>query len=173
MPSTYTPIATSTVSGTSTFQVTFSSVSTTYTDIVLIVSARSDFASVSDQLLFRVGNGTLDTGNNYSRTELYGDGASALSTRASNDSWIRAGFAIPGASTASGTFSTNIMNLMNYSNTSINKTFLLKGGAVSGWTTAYVNLWRNTAAINTIQIFCGNGNFVAGSTMTLYGIKAV
>jgi hypothetical protein len=69
----------------------------------------------------------------------------------------------------------NIMQIMNYSNATTNKTVIARqntGGSASG-AAAHVGLWRNTAAITAITIICYNGiNFVSGSTFTLYGIKA-
>jgi hypothetical protein len=62
---------------------------------------------------------------------------------------------------------------MNYSNTTTNKTILSRINNAENSTVARVTLWRNTAAISTIFLTEGNGaNFIAGSTFTLYGIKA-
>jgi hypothetical protein len=37
---------------------------------------------------------------------------------------------------------------------------------------ASVTLWRNTAAVSTFEVFPDTSTFTAGSTFTLYGIKA-
>jgi hypothetical protein len=42
----------------------------------------------------------------------------------------------------------------------------------SRYTVAEVGLWRNTSAITEIDLKFVTGNLVAGSTFTLYGIKA-
>jgi hypothetical protein len=39
-------------------------------------------------------------------------------------------------------------------------------------TVAVVGLWRNTAAITQVVVFCDGANFASGSTFTLYGILA-
>jgi hypothetical protein len=66
------------------------------------------------------------------------------------------------------------MQVMNYANTSTYKTVLSalandKNG--SGSVDRVVGLWSNTSAINSVSVV-GGANFVSGSTITLYGIKA-
>ena len=158
---TYEAIATNTVSGSSTTAVTFSSIPSTYTDLVLITNAT---ASTSGQGMNLTFNG--DTGSNYSSTRLYGNGSSATSDRQTNGPFIN--FAL-------GSFNNGqlvIANVMNYSNTTTNKTVTLRQNDASAFVGALVGLWRSTAAINAITIQISGGNYVAGSTFSLYGIKA-
>lgn len=169
--STYTPIANYTSSG-SAASYTFSSISGSYTDLILVMNfgINRNGAAFSCQ----VGNGSVDTGTNYSNTQLYGDGTSAASTRSSStSSWSLTTWV--GYST---TISNNaILQFQNYSNTTTYKTMLARtnnaaGSAYPG-TSANVNLWRSTSAINTIKLLCGGTDyFLDGSTFTLYGITA-
>ena len=162
MPSTYDKIQAYTVPSATT-SVTLSSISTAYTDLILIVSASS---TTTNNHQLRVGNGSVDTGANYSTTILYGDGSSAGSTRTSgNQAYVGQG---------STSQFTHVFNFQNYSNTSTFKTFLNRTNVTTagGWLGANVNLWRSTAAINTIEYFTSAGNIKTGSTFTLYGIKA-
>ena len=163
--STYTPIATTTL-GSDTASITFSSISGSYTD--LIVVSNSGIASGGDGAIYmRVGNGSVDTGTNYSFTYLLGDGSAASSGRASNRNE-----AITMRTTNSLT-ANGIAHLMNYSNTTTYKTILSRGNTANGITIAMVNLWRSTSAINIITMVDESGNnFVTGSTFTLYGIAA-
>ena len=85
--STYTPIATQTLSA-NTASVTFSSIPQGYTDLVLIVSA-TPVAAGTWNLEMRFNN---DTGSNYSRTVLSGDGSTAQSDRQSNQTLISQSF---------------------------------------------------------------------------------
>jgi hypothetical protein len=85
--STYTPIATTTL-GSSTSSYTFSSIPQTYTDLVLIVSGYGA-ASDGNSIVCRVGNGTVDSGTNYSTTRLSGSGSSASSGRSSGSDFMR------------------------------------------------------------------------------------
>jgi hypothetical protein len=84
MATTYEPIATNTLSS-AVASVTFSSISSAYTDLVLVVNGTS--ASAGDFSL-QVGNGSIDTGTNYSMTALYGNGSTATSARSSTTSAV-------------------------------------------------------------------------------------
>ena len=169
MPATYDKIALATASG-SQSQIDFTGISQTYTDLVLIMNALQASPSVN-QTRIRVGNGSIDTGSNYSQTILYGNGTNALSTRASSQSYIDFDYsAAPGIS---GNPNTIIGNFMNYSNTTTNKTILHRASQATSGTDAIVSLWRSTSAIDAIRVFTSSGNnWTAGSTFTLYGIKA-
>lgn len=163
---TYEPIATSTVSGSTTNTVTFSSLGS-YTDIILVCSFTATSGTAYGGLRF---NG--DTATNYSTTILSGNGTSAASSRATSANYIKlvdygAGTTIPAL---------GIANIFSYGG-STNKTCLNiesndKNG--SGAVVRYVGLWRSTAAITSITVFEQGGStyFAAGSTFTLYGIKA-
>ena len=162
MPKTYEPIQTQTV-GTAVASVTFSSIPQTYTDLVLIVNA--DLTSGGNDLRLRF---NADSGTNYSRTILYGNGTSALATRnSSTNNIITASF----GGTNSGSYAA--INIMNYSNSTTNKTTIQRGGYKGSIDSLTVGLWRNNAAITAIE--CGitaATTWVVGSTFTLYGIKA-
>jgi hypothetical protein len=163
MPSTYTTIATQTL-GSAAATVTFSSIPSTYTDLVLIITPQSSSgtASVDIQL-----NG--DTGTNYSLTYLYGTGSSAASGRDSNTAIAGGGSAVATANI----FLTNTVQIQNYSNTTTNKTLLMRTGNTDGNVLTAVSIWRNTAAITSISLKLATAvNFTTGSTFTLYGIKA-
>jgi hypothetical protein len=165
MPVTYTPIATTTLSS-ATANYTFSSVPSTYTDLILVVGNLT--ASATSQGLNMQFNS--DTGSNYSVTHLSGNGSSAASGRQSNASNIQIGYAVVGASTTEP--STIIINIQNYSNTTTNKTAISRTSLAGSEVDANVGLWRNTAAINAIKIFTGSANMQTGTTLTLYGIQA-
>jgi hypothetical protein len=168
MPATYEPIATATSSGsTSTFS--FTSVPSTYTDLMLVCSLRSSFAIADHDTLIRV-NG--NSSSIYSRTKLEGNGSSASTSVNSNQSGFYSG-QVQGASSTSGVFSTQIIQINSYSNTSTFKTFLSRNNTPTNYVSAIVGLWRNTSAINQVDILNADGsNWISGSTATLYGIKA-
>ena len=68
-----------------------------------------------------------------------------------------------------------VTHFMNYSNTTTYKTLLSRSGTLGGsytGTTLIAGLWRSTSAITSILVGCTTNTFVAGSTFTLYGIKA-
>jgi len=165
MPSTYEPIATNTL-GVDTATVTFSSIPQTYTDLVLVCNVTRSGSPSGGYFSIRYNS---DSATNYSATLLYGDGASAASLRVSNETSGRIG----NASGAAGSWSPTIVNIMNYTNTTTFKTSVSRMNATGVYVGSYVTLWRKTPeAINSLSIFNDVGNFYAGSTFTLYGIKA-
>ena len=164
---TYTKIASTTL-GSAASSVTFSSISSAYTDLVLIMSARGTTAALSRSVYFT----TNITGTNYSSTWLIGNGSAAASSRYSNLGQGYLGY-IPAGLSSSNSRGTLIANFMNYSNTTTYKTVLSRGNVAEAETDAYVSLIRGTSALTTITVGEGGGNnFVAGSTFNLYGILA-
>jgi hypothetical protein len=161
--STYTPIATTTL-GSAASSVTFSSIAGTYTDIIAILntSITTGTADVRIQV-----NG--DTGSNYSTTVVTGSGSTAGSFRYSNQTYGRLNY----DGYADTTFGQNaIVNLMNYANSTTFKTILARGNNAANGTSAVVNLWRSTSAINSITFSASASTFVTGSRFTLYGIAS-
>jgi hypothetical protein len=164
MAITYSPIATNTL-GTATAEVTFSSISGGFTDLVVIQTFPND--EVYGYTTFRY-NG--DTSSNYSLTTVYGY-TTATSGRESNVTSIRLG---------TSSYMSNgvtITNIQNYSNTTTYKTSISRynfGQSSAGMQDvgATVGLWRSTSAITSITLLISSGTYPAGSTFTLYGIKA-
>lgn len=160
--STYTPIATTTL-GSSQSSVTFSSISG-YTDLVLVLSSKG---TVQNYPSLRFNS---DSGSNYSRTILSGNGSSASSARGSNETAANINYM---AITNSSDFAyVSVTHIMNYSNTTTYKTLITRANNATNGLDAVVNLWRNTAAITSIDCILNTGSYAAGSTFTLYGIQA-
>jgi len=162
MALTYEKIASTTLSSTQS-TVTFSSISNSYTDLVLVMNPISNTTSGSYPYLRFNG----DSGTNYSRTMMQGTGSAAQSDKSSNSS---EGYFIYGNQVTTDAAFNAIVNIQNYSNTTTNKTFLSRTNVASDRTEALVGLWRSTSAITSITIYCGSNSFVSGSTFTLYGI---
>ena len=160
MTATYEPISTQTL-GTATATVTFSSIPATYTDLVLVFNG----TAASAQFMELRFNG--DTATNYSATRLSGNGSSAISDRTSTQDVMFVG----NLHTAQ---TTNILQIMNYANTTTFKTVLCRSNQAGAQVSARVGLWRKTPeAITTILVRPGGGaNFSIGCEFTLYGIKA-
>ena len=168
MPSTYTPIATITASG-SVSDVEFTGISGSYTDLLIVCQGRTANAVSEQALQVYLNNDFTGLG---SFTELRGDGSSATSSRTTSTSGIRVGY-FAGASAASGVLGQSNFSVMNYSNTTTFKTLIARGGVASSSTTAAVGLFRSTSAITRVGIATfGAGNFDTGSTFTLYGVKS-
>jgi len=147
--------------GTAVSTVEFTSINQSYTDLQIVVNG-STSANAAASVKFN-----NDTGSNYSRTYIYGDGSSAGSGRDSSASGSAA--KIFDLSTSN---STAIVNIQNYSNTTTYKTSLSRAAQTDVLTAAYVVLWRSTAAITSVSLTTSTGNFAVGTTFSLYGIAA-
>jgi hypothetical protein len=162
--STYTPIATTTL-GSAATSYTFTSVPSTYTDIVLVFSGIINGNTI---LLFN-----SDTGNNYSQTNIYSQASTTVSSsRESNLSKIYIGdFMNYPLQDGQSNF---IMNIQNYANTSVYKTGIFHVNNATGQKIEEsVTLWRSTSAINSIQVLSDVTNGIqSGSQLTIYGIAA-
>ena len=160
---TYKPIATTTL-GSNVATYTFSSIPSTYTDLVL---AFSTFSSSSGSGMYLQFNGDNGVGSLYSNTVLYGDGSTAGQGRTSSTG--KANFFNAGSTTDS---SVSQINVMNYANSTTYKTVISKSMAPVNYSTVYVGLWRNANSITSITIgLVGAGTINAGTTFTLYGIE--
>jgi len=157
MTVTYEAIASTTL-GSAAASYTFTSIPSTFTDLLVVFSGSTTAANSA----FLRMNG--DTGNNYSMTFLYGSGSSASSGRTSSTGNIY----IMDTPTSQSMLSVNIMS---YSNTTTFKTALNRGSAAASNVTATVGLYRSTSAITSLELLT-NSTFVSGSTFSLYGIKA-
>ena len=168
---TYTPIGTTTLSTAST-TVTFSSIPQTYTDLVLVGNFATNVAGAQTIYYY---NG-VTTGTPYSTTEIYGTGSNPVTSyrfTSQNQIWFTSG--VGSGATLGQTNAT--IHIMNYANTTTNKTSLHRQNSLSGTypgTVAGVGLWRSTSAITSVTIKgdTGSTTFSPGSTFTLYGIAA-
>lgn len=167
---TYEPIQTYTVSGTSTNTISFTSIAATYTDLRIVTVYRDTTNGGANGVM----KFNSDSGTNYSYTTLQGNGSAASSSRNINSSGIV-------INNNSGSGSSNVywefnsVDIFSYAGSTYKTSLLTQNfdrngsGEVSG----KVALWRNTAAITRIDITIDASCFYsAGSTFTLYGIKA-
>lgn len=161
---TYEAIATTTLTSDTT-GATFSSIPQTYTDLIIVVNGKGATGTTGyNNFTFRF-NG--DSATNYSRTRLQGDGTSAGSSTDANVS--RHDIFVPNNGETG--FSTSVIQVMNYSNTTTYKTAIWRDSLVvtSGLVVAWAGLWRSTSGITSIDF---PNTFKSGSQFSLYGIKA-
>ena len=152
--------------------VTFSSIPATYTDLVLRISARCADTGTYAALKFTLNS---DTSSVYSFTVLYGTGSSALSDRDSALANARAKFTINADNATANSFGSLEIYIPSYL-ASQNKPISAFGVSETNSATSYMGanaiLWRNTAAITSIQMSELFGtNLLTGSSFYLYGIK--
>lgn len=145
--------------------VTFSSIPTTFTDLVIVANGTTA-SNTGWSLQFN-----SDTASNYSTTYVEGSGTAAVSERYSSTILRVAWNSLWNSSTPSN----NIVNIQDYANTTTYKTVLFRSNS-SSYVEAGVGLWRATpAAITNITITtaaAGGANFTTASTFKLYGIQA-
>jgi len=170
MAATYNLIS-SQVLGSSAASVTFSSIPQTYTDLVLRISARSDFSGVVENMMFSFNS---DYSGSYSDTALRGNGAAASSVR--DTSALSIYWSAAGNISTSNTFGSAEIYIPSYT-ASQYKPLSGIGAGETNATTAYMGatagLYRgSTSAISSILISVGNGsNWLTNSSFYLYGIK--
>ena len=145
---TYEAITTTTLTANAS-SITFSGLPSNYTDIILVCSYRDTRGQEYSYPKLRINS---DANSNYSWTNFYGDTASALSNQSSGTSIsIYEG---TGDTSAANVYALITIHLMNYLNSSTNKTVLIRGNNTSSWVgrlvSATVGLWRNSSAITSV-----------------------
>lgn len=154
----------------------FTSIPSTYTDLCLKISGRSDYASTRAAVYITFNS---DTGSNYSSRRLIGyDSNSTLSDSSSAGaptSNATLGAIVASTATAS-TFSNNELYIPNYAgstNKSFSHDFTVENNSSSAWQVGLsAALWAQTSAITSISLSLqAASNFVQYSTAYLYGVK--
>lgn len=155
---TYEKIATNTLSS-NTQTVAFGSIPQTYTDLVIVIEGS---ATSSADFTLKVGNNSIGTNTLYSRMFIFGYSGGTNPDTAGN----LGGFIFSMYSARSMA----IINLMNYTNTNVNKTALIRNNNGIEIVYASQNLFRSTIAVNIIEFTTSTHSFTAGTVFSLYGI---
>ncbi len=172
---TYVAIAKTVLTSTQT-TITFSSIPSTYTDIVLLYTSR-DNRAVNNQNPFSLTINS-DTATNYSQTNLYGyQGPAVYSDRLSSQTTFTA-YTSNTLNNTSNTFTNGELYFSNYTSTG-NKPISLscvmeQNVDGTGLFMPIVSslLYRGTSAISSFTLTPQNSaSFVSGSRFDLYGIK--
>jgi hypothetical protein len=166
MANTYVLIASNVLASAAT-STTFSSIPQTYTDLVIMYSARG--ANLSFQIRL---NG--NTATNYSNTGISGSGSAAASFRDTTQTSTFSYYTQNLNTYTASVFSNGEFYLPNYT-ASLNKAFSTNGATENNASNAFIasnaHLWRNTAAVTSITFTSNAGNIDIGSSFYLYGIK--
>jgi hypothetical protein len=164
---TFIKIASATVGSGGASTIDFSSIPSTYTDLLIKISARTTESSVYAGIYVSF-NGTA---YNSTGRVIEGDGSAASTFTYSNGAIAF----IAGNTATSSTFGSTELYVPNYAG-STNKSYTSDGAGENNATLALTHLnaglWSNTAAINQITLDAYLTNtFVQYTTATLYGIK--
>ena len=172
MATTYTLISSVTVGSGGAANIDFTSIPATYTDLCLVVSARSartgDFR---DELHIRFNS---DSGNNYTQRALNANGTSVGSSTVSATNYLKKG-TMPTSDATASTFSNNQIYIPNYTssnNKSVSSEQVTENNsATNNFLEMYAGLWSNSAAITSITLSPEVSTFAQYSTAYLYGIS--
>jgi hypothetical protein len=163
--SSYNAIGSVTVSASQT-QITFSNISQLYTDLVLIITAKSSAAA---DIWIRA-NG--DSTNSYSYIELDANGSTVASSKstASGNGFLTDWWGTPSTDNSH----VCIVNFNNYSNNFTYKTAISRANRASSGIDLVTSLWRKTSPINSLTLRFSNATrtFDPGTVVSLYGIGA-
>jgi hypothetical protein len=166
----YDSIATAVGTGSS-GTITFNSIPQTYTHLQLRYTGRNARAVFADTVRMTINS---DSGANYTYHGLYGDGASASAFGGTSLVTLPVGY-VAGASAAANIMGVGIIDILDYTNTSKNKTTRTLHGDDfngSGDIALFSGLWMSTSAITSISVFSGTGaNWTTTTQFALYGIK--
>ena len=175
MATTYQAIATTTVGSGGASSISFSSIPNTYTDLQILLSARTNGTDAPGYAILRLNGNSSSV---YSRKTLQGDGSTAQSYSGSGETAVNYMYVNGNAGTVN-TFSNTSIYIPNY-NSSNNKAFYFdtvqeRNATTNAWVMTQANLWANTSAITSITLEPQNIDsqtlFLQYTTATLYGIK--
>jgi hypothetical protein len=151
--------------------VTFSSIPSTWRHLELVISARGDTAATLTAMSLRF---NADSGANYDAQQLAGNAAITAAGEFINPTSAQIGECAANTASA-GAAGIATVFIPFYAGTAFWKLFtsshqLRNGtGTTTIHTKHWAGTWRNTAAITSVQILPGAGNFNTGSSFALYG----
>jgi hypothetical protein len=145
--------------GTAAASIEFTSIPQSFTDLVVLISGASDSTATRGILSF-------NTGGTYTTRILFGAGTSA-------DSLVSETHFRVNDNSQANTFGNSEVYIPNYTSSSA-KTFsgnaITEKDATNAIQNLSAGLWSGTSAITSMTLNPVGANFVAGSTISLYGI---
>jgi hypothetical protein len=179
VPPSFDSIATATGTG-SNSTLTFSSIPQTYKSLQIRWLCRDTSTGGEPNGIWIDFNN--DTGSNYTRHFLTGNGSSASAT-GQTAATVSGSPEIPRSTATgnmtSGIFGVGILDIKDYASTTKNKTMRVRTGtdyntaSTAGQINLFSSVWLNSGSgISTIRFYLpSGGNFATGSTFALYGIN--
>jgi hypothetical protein len=172
MPKGMQAIYTQTVGAGGTTGLSFNNIPQDYTDLKIIVCARSAFASTTNDLLVYVNNN--QTISSYSQTGLSAAGTSSGSAKQTGLAGFWSQY-VPAANSTANTFGNTEIYIPNYS-TSQFKQIVVDSTSENNSSTGNflvfnAHLYRSHTPITQLSLTLGGQTIVQHSTFTLYGIS--
>jgi hypothetical protein len=122
-----------------------------------------------------------DTGANYASHSFFGDGTGTPTyTATANASLINVPLCVGTLYSGSQAAGAGIITLLDYANTNKNKIMSVLGGSeINGFVNSLSpgrigiasGMWSSFSIINSINLYCSNGNWGQYSSFALYGVK--
>ena len=171
MPTTYEPIATTTLG--SSANITFSSIPSTYTDLVIVITGTASAANNSNAILF---NGdTWGNSSLYSLTFMSGYPTAGVGVESSRRTSYSGIVTNPTTTNSSSVPYMQKITIFSY-RSSFFKTVLAEQhsnfNGSSGGVTFTAGSWRSTSAITSVTVAVADSTYNSGTIATLFGIKA-
>lgn len=164
----YDALATATVGAGGATSITFTGIPSGYKHLQIRALCQTNRATYPFDDVYVNINGDTTTAN-YFNHGLHGDGASVTATNANNS------FGIQVTTPTAGVFTGIIWDILDYSNTTKYKTSKFLNAADvngSGFVWFGSNLWKNTAAVNSITFYSQWGTgWTQYTQFALYGVK--
>jgi len=166
MANTYTLISATTLAS-SASTVTIGSIPSTYTDLHLVCSLRSDYSSAHNNAY-----AYFNANDGGTAKLLYGDGSSVGNININyNESYIGP---INAAQSTSNTFTSYSLYIPNYLSSNYktsSQDSVTENNATDARTVLAARVWEYTAAVTSITFRLQFSTYAVGSTFYLYGIK--
>ena len=171
MPSpTYVALAKATP--TSGYSLTITNIPQTYTDLLVVISGRNNLAAWDDNAENRLNSSATTYTSTVLATNNNGTAVNVYSSSESMNTFY--GLTLAGASNTSNTFASIEYYIPNYTSSQqkiVSITGVVEANAqYRGLIQTRAVLWSQTAAVSSIY-FVGNGEFIAGTRIDIYGIK--
>jgi hypothetical protein len=169
VPNTFTKIASVTVGSGGASTIDFTSIPSTYTDLCVKVSGRSNRSGdTSDNIIVSFNGSTANLSYRY----VQGNGASATSSSGSTG-FVGTQDASLATSNTFGNLEFYVPNYAGSTFKSVSSDAVDETNGTTAYASLFASLWSNTAAITSISLKPQVGTlFVQYSTATLYGIKS-
>lgn len=165
---TYIALATLTVTGAATTSVTFSSIPSTYRDLIIVANGSphdNSYPSI-------VATINSDGGNNYFYVRGHGNGSTAGSGAAGSQNVAPLATAFGAGPSTNSTFSL-VADILEYSATNKHKTITTRNSVPDAGTECHITRWASLNAIHTFTLKTNTtAKFAIGSTISLYGVIA-
>ena len=163
--------------------VSFTSIPQTYTDLVILISAKSTYTGGGGSLSFSISFNSNTTNYNSRSLQMYASASIAnnndttLTLGGITGGWIR-GIGTTSFSATTSTYSNSKIYIPGYTSSN-NKSFWAEctaednagSGTSANSIVMHSGQWANSAAITDIAFGLELGTFVSPSTFYLYGIK--